>query len=119
MSEFKRKKKSDETPLPPTITRQSYTDPDGIERVVIAPEGERDLATGIPVSMDLDVLYAHMPAEWRRSLYAALHAQGLIEPADYFKPGASDRFRAAMLTVIRHDFLNAQSLANDLLQGRR
>jgi hypothetical protein len=96
----------------PAPKRAHYTDDRGIEQVVLLPEGETDAKAGIPISLDLSPLYEHMPIDWQRALYQALHAQGLIEPADYFKPGAAERYRAAMLSVIKHDFLNVQTLAN-------
>lgn len=96
---------------PPEFVKKDFTDSEGIPQRVLVPPDETDLQTGIPVSLNLSALYGHMPAEFQRELYQSLHAQGLVEAADYFKPGASDRFRAAMLTVIRHDFLSVQTLA--------
>lgn len=97
------------------IVRHQYTDPLGIPRTVLLPKGETDVKAGIPVSLDLSPLFGHMPDQFQRELYAALEAQGLVEPADYFKKGAAERFRAAMFTVIKHDFLNVQSLAKEEL----
>src|SRR5690348_9261519 len=84
--------------------RKTYEDGLGISRVVLIPPGEKDMKTGIPVSLDLTPLYGHMPADFQREFYAALHAQGLVEAADYFKPGAAERYRRALFTVIKHDF---------------
>jgi len=62
-------------------------------------------------AFDLSSLYSHMPPEFIGSLAQELHLRGLIEPGDYFKPNAHALFRAAMLSVIKHDFLTAQGLA--------
>lgn len=96
--------------------RKAYEDGSGIPRVVLVPPGEKDLKTGIPVSFDLSPLYGHMPAEFQRELYKALHAQGLVEPADYFKPGAAERYQRALRDVLKHDFLSIQTLANEELK---
>lgn len=93
------------------LIEKSFTDKDNIPRVALVAPGETNPERGIPVSLDLSPLYAHMSAAWQQELYTALHAQGLIKPADYFKPDASQRFKAAMLSVIRHDFSNCQALA--------
>ena len=87
------------------------TDESGITRLVLLPEGETDAKMGIPVSLDLSPLFGHMPPEFQKALYDALHANGLVVAKDYFKPGSDQRFKAAMLSVIRHDFLSVQSLA--------
>jgi hypothetical protein len=91
--------------------RKQYQDGSGIPRVVLIPPNEPDLNTGIPISLDLSELYGHMPQSFQAALYKALHAQGLIEPADFFKPGASDRYQRAMRDVIKHDFLNVLAVA--------
>lgn len=92
--------------------RESYEDGSGIPRVVLIPSGETDLKTGIPLSLDLTPLFGHMPDQFQRAFYKALHDQGLVEAADFFKAGAADRYRRALLTVIKHDFLSIQALAN-------
>lgn len=102
---------------PPNFNRKTFTNDLGHPQVVLLPEGETDVKAGIPVSLDLSGLYAHMPESFLKALYDNLHAQGLIEAKDFFKPGASDRFRAAMLSVIRHDFLSVQTIANEELQN--
>jgi hypothetical protein len=95
--------------------RETYEDGSGIPRVVLVPAGETDLKRGIPLSFDLSPLFGHMPADFQREFYAALHAQGLVEPADYFKSGAAERYQAALRTVLKHDFLNIQTLAKEEL----
>lgn len=103
------RKSSRKEPRP--LIEQSYVDPAGIPRVTLLPTGEAEPSMGIPVSLDLAPLFGHMPESFQAELTTALHAVGLVKAADYFKPGASDLFRAAMLTVIKHDFLNVQALA--------
>lgn len=98
------------------IIKADFTDEQGIRQRVLVPEGETDLKTGIPLSLDLSPLFGHMPTDFQRELYQSLHDQGLVEPKDYFQPGAGERFRAAMLSVIRHDFSNAQTLAQEAMK---
>jgi len=98
------------------LVERKFTDSDGLPAVVLVPEGETDLSTGIPQGLNLSTLYQDMPKDFQRRLYEALHAQGLIKPKDYFKPNASQLFKAAMLTVIRHDFLSAQRIAKEELK---
>jgi hypothetical protein len=97
---------------PASFERKTYEDNAGIPRVVLVPPGEKDLKAGIPLSFDLTPLFGHMPKEFQREFYQALHAQGLIEASDYFKPGAAERYRRALFTVIKHDFLSIQALAD-------
>lgn len=96
------------------IVRKTIEDDEGIPQIVLLPEGETDVKLGIPVSLNLRGLYPHMPAEFVRSLTINCHAQELIEPADFMKPGAAERFRSAMLSVIRHDFLSVQSYIKEV-----
>lgn len=103
----------------PEIVEKSFTDPAGIPRVALLPKGETNTSMGIPVSLDISPLYEHMPESWLRDFTIALHAQGLIRASDYFLPGASDRYKAALLMVIRADFLSIQALAKEELQGRK
>ncbi len=97
------------------IVERNYTRDDGTPAVVLIPDDEPDSSTGIPVSLDLSSLYGHMPADFQQRLYIALHAQGLIKPKDYFVAGAADRFKAAMMSVIRADFLSCQRIAKEEL----
>lgn len=101
--------------LPATLTKTAYEDNAGIPRVVLLPEGETDPTMGIPASLDLTPLYGHLPKDFQQRLYRELHARGLVEPADYFKPGAAEAFRSAMLSAIKHDFLSVQQLAQEEL----
>ncbi len=62
-------------------------------------------------TFDLSSLYVHMPPAFTEKLTKALHARGLVQPGDYFKPNAAELFRSAMLSVIKNDFRSAQKLA--------
>lgn len=117
MTEKKSKAKPTDKPYAasPPLKKTSFTNDLGYPQVVFIPEGEKDLKAGIPISLDLTPLFGHMPESFQRELYKALHAQGLIEPVDFFKAGAADRYRRALLTVIKHDFLSIQSLAKEEL----
>lgn len=97
---------------------KSYVDASGIPSRVLVPEDATDLSAGIPVSLDISPLYLHMPSEFVVSFTKALHEQGLVKPEDYFQPGASDRYKAAFLMVIRHDFLSLQALAKTEIDNR-
>lgn len=103
--------------LPVSLEKRSIVDAAGVPKVVLLPKDETDVRTGIPVSLDLSPLFGHMPDSFQKTLYESLHAQGLIEPADYFKPGAAERFRAAMFTIIKHDFCSVQTIANEELSN--
>jgi len=113
----KKKSSGDGGKYPAPYQRETYADGSGIPRVVLVPPDETDLSRGIPLSLDLSSLYGHMPDTFQRAFYTALHDQGLIEPADFFKPGAAERYRRALLTVIKHDFLNVQALAKQELRN--
>ncbi|HSS97106.1 MAG TPA: hypothetical protein VLK33_08750, partial [Terriglobales bacterium] len=73
----KKPKQGGKPPSAAPYERKSFTNDLGIPQVVLVPPGETDLKTGIPLSFDLSPLYGHMPAEFQRELYAALHAQKL------------------------------------------
>lgn len=101
----------------PPYERVKFEDGSGIPRVVLIPPGEQDKSTGIPLSLDLTPLYGHMPVSFQRSLTKALHDHGLVEPADYFKIGAADRYQRALRTVLKHDFVSIQALAQKELKN--
>jgi hypothetical protein len=111
---MKNPSKSDRQPV-----RKDFTDTDGVPRRVLLPHGETDTSMGIPVSLDLSEVYGHMPDDFQTRLYTALHAQGLVEAGDYLKAGADQRFKAAMLSVIRNDFLSVQTIAKQELDHAR
>lgn len=96
------------------MKRVKTTNNTGVSQVVLLPDGETDATLGIPVSLDLSTLYPHMPPEFVQILTRELHTRGLIEPCDYLKPGAAELYRAALLSVIRHDFLSIQTIAKEV-----
>lgn len=95
------------------LTKVDYTDDDGIKRRVLLPVGDHNVREGIPISLNLDTLYAHCPVEYRRILTDELWARGLIEPCDFMKPGADDLIRAAFLAAVRRDSLDIKNLARE------
>lgn len=97
---------------------KSHVNAQGIPTRVLVPEGSSNLEAGIPVSLDISKLYEHMPLDFVVKFTAALHAQGLVKPQDYFERGAADRYKAALLMVIRQDFLSIQALAKQELANR-
>lgn len=101
------------------LIEKQYTDESGIPRLVLIPDNESDVSLGIPISLSLDSLYGHMPLDFQRALVTALHDQGLVKAQDYFAPDAYTKFRAALLSVIRHDFFSVQSLAKESLNGQQ
>lgn len=84
---------------------------DIVKRILEAQTVEPAAPMSVSNGLDLSSLYEHMPPEFAEKLTKALHARGLVEPGDYFKAGAANLFRSAMLNVIKHDFLSAQALA--------
>lgn len=100
------------------IVEKHYVDASGIPNHVLVPEDATDLSAGIPVSLDISGLYSHMPDEFIVEFTKALHEVGLVKPADYFTAGASDRYKQALLMVIRHDFLSLQTIAKQELDNR-
>ncbi len=98
-----------------------YMDGDGINHRVAIPEGRNDLPPeeGIPVSLELDMLYNYLEPEFRKSLYLALWKMGLITPCDYLRPGASELFRRAMNSAIRTEFFKVMELAKEVCDHDR
>ncbi len=96
-----------------------YTDGNGLPRRVLLPDNGMTYSPeeGIPLDLydDLDDLYKHMPDEFKANLIRELWARDLIEPADFMQASAPDRYRQAMLMVIKYDAMNAISLAKERL----
>lgn len=99
------------------IVEKHYVDASGITSRVLVPEDATDLSAGIPISLDISGLYSHMPQEFVAELTNALHEMGLVRASDYFLPGASDKYKQALLMVIRSDFLSLQSIAKQELDN--
>lgn len=101
----------------PPYKKVNFINDLGHPQVVLVPQAETDPRKGIPLSLDLSPLFGHMPDAFQQTLYKALHAQGLIEPADFFKSGASERYQRALRDVLKHDFLSIQALAKEELKN--
>lgn len=93
------------------MIRRDYFDERGIKRRVIVPDETTPLSEGIPVSVPVDTLYSHMPTEFVVHLVNALFARNLIEPDDFFKAGAAELTRGAILDAARFDALDILTLA--------
>lgn len=81
-------------------------DRDGILRRVRVPDAKTPVDEGVPVSLDVGSLYEHMPAAFTQALVEALWSRGLVEAADYLAPGAAERVRSALLSVVKADALS-------------
>jgi hypothetical protein len=93
-----------------------YQDADGVPHRVALPDGRDDIppAEGLPVSLNLDMLYTELEPEFRRNFYIALWNMGLIQPCDYLRPGASELFRRAFNSAIRTEFFRVMALAKEV-----
>lgn len=80
-----------------------YLDTNNIKRRVLVPSKDVDPSEGIPLSLDVDRLFADAPLGFRQRLVAELWAQGLIEKADFLTDTAANRIRAALLAAIKGD----------------
>lgn len=99
--------------------KQEYVDERGVTRLVFVPDnGYAVPEEGIPADMvDLiDGLYPDAPESFLVKLHDALRRRGLVQPADYLQPGAGDRYRSAMLEVLRHDAHNVIAKAKEITQ---
>lgn len=90
-----------------------YYDEDGIKRRVLVPDTDIPPREGIPLSLPVDKLYNSMPREFRVRLMEALWSRGLVEPADFFKPGAAELTRNAIMDTCKFDALDIISLAKE------
>jgi hypothetical protein len=102
-----------------TKTRKvDYLSADGLPQRSLIPAYENgiDPSEGIPLHLDLDPLYGHLPLEFRQRLYQAIHAHGLIEPQDFLRPGAAEKYMAALRSVIKQDALSAIALAKEVMK---
>jgi hypothetical protein len=98
-------------------TRLDYVDSNGIKRRVLVPADDGACPEeGIPISLPVDELYAHMPLEFRQRLVEALWAVGLIEPSDYLQRDAPERTRAALLSVVKRDTMDILNLARETMK---
>lgn len=98
------------------LIKLDYLDEHGSQRRVFVPDnGYAAPEEGIPADMygQLDRLYADATPDFRRRLYDALWRRGLIEPVDFLQKDTADKYRAAMLEVLRFDALNAIAIAKE------
>lgn len=94
--------------------RRDYYDHEGIKRRVELPHKEANNEEGIPISLPIEQIFGHMNHEFLVRLSEALFAHGLVEPDDFFRPGAHELTRTAILDVARADALSIISLADQL-----
>lgn len=101
------------------LVERKYVDESGINRLVLVPANSNgiDLSEGIPISLDLDPLYEHLPLEFRVRLYNALWDRGLIKPHDFLAPDAPEKYMAAIRSIIKRDALDAVKLANEVIRN--
>lgn len=92
-----------------------YRDDRGIMHRVLVPSEDAQREEGIPLSLDIERLYSHMPSEFVARLSVALFARGLVEPADFLKPGGHELTRDAVLDVVREDALSIISSAKSMI----
>ena len=98
-------------------TRLDYVDREGIKRRVLMPSDDGTSPDeGIPISLPVDELYAHMSLEFRQRLVEALWAVGLIESSDFLQRDAPDRIRAALLSVVKRDTMDILNLARETMK---
>lgn len=83
-------------------------------RRVLLPNDDALPSEGIPLSLDVGQLYAHMPVEFVARLVESLWARGLVEPDDFFKPGAHELCRDAVMDTVKFDALSIISLARSM-----
>lgn len=91
-----------------------YQDGDGITHRVSIPDSvDIPPEQGLPISLNLDMLFNDLPLHFRQQFYKNLWDLGLITACDYLQPGASEIFRRALLATIRSDFIMVKELANE------
>lgn len=97
-----------------------YVDGEGIKRQVALPDLSFEPTEGIPISLDVDSLFEHMPLSFRAQLVEELWNRDLIQPADFLKPGAAEKIRSAILSVAHFDTMDIITLAKERLNnGKR
>jgi hypothetical protein len=103
------------------IRKIDYTSAEGLPQRSLIPDDASgiDPSEGIPLHLDLDPLYGHLPLEFRQRLYQAIWAHGLVEPCDYLQPGAAEKFMAALRSIVKRDALDAAKLAKEVCKHER
>lgn len=97
------------------MIKVDYRDERGIKRRSLIPYEGVDPTEGIPLSLPIEQVYPDMPDSFIVRLTDALFERGIVEPADYFRAGAPELVRGAILDVAKHDALTIISLAKTLL----
>ena len=96
------------------MRQTEYTDERGVKRLVLLPDDSAaDASEGIPLDLDVETLYPHMPPAFTARLKAELWARGLIQPRDYLAPGAAEKVRSALLAVVKQDTMSILALAKE------
>lgn len=95
------------------MIKRDYYDERGIKRRVLVPDENAPLSEGIPISLPVDNLYHSAPTDFVVRLVNALFARELIEPEDFFKPGAAELTRNALLDSLKFDAMNIITLAHE------
>lgn len=98
-----------------TLIKLDYRQQNGVLQRVLLPHRDFPPEEGVPISLDLGRLYGHMPIDYVVKLTEALYNRGLVEPADFMKPGAAELTRAAILDVAKRDALDILSEAKRVL----
>lgn len=98
------------------IRKVDTEDRSGLPIRVLVPN-DVPTSEGIPVSMPLDDLFGHLPVEFRKMLYNRLWERGLVEPSDYLKPEAGNLYKATIMSIIRVDFLQLRTIAEEMLHN--
>lgn len=94
--------------------RKDFQDETGQWHRVLIPDDRADLNEGVPLSLPIERIYAHMGSDFVARLSAALFAHQLVEPNDFFRPGAHEQVQEALLDVVRFDAHNIIALAREM-----
>lgn len=107
-----KKPSSNGTAVP--LVKQDYVDERGRKaRVLVPDDGSTPPSEGIPISLDLSVVYGDAPDSFIVRLTDECWARGLIEPSDFLVAGAAERIRSALFGALRYDPLSIQTFAKD------
>ena len=101
-----------------TVTKD-YADESGVMHRVLLPHDDANREEGIPLSLDLRILYPDAPIGFVARLSEALFTRGLVEPHDYMRPGGHELARDAVLSTVKEDALSIISLAKSMLDSQR
>lgn len=102
--------KSINTPQP--IIAHDVEDEEGRPVRLLTPEGQPPEG-GIPTHLNLTEIYGHLPVEFQRAIIRACWERGLIEPQDFLQADSAGKFRQALHSVIRNEWLKVLHLAQE------